>query len=68
MIFDNATDIQVVVQVTQRLILEKFMGRVSHGISRITSLSPTEWEADTPLSSDALYVCQRDTINYNTFS
>ena len=29
--------------------------------SRITLLSPTEWEADTPPSGDALYVCQRDT-------
>ena len=36
----HATDITLVVQVTQRLIVKKFMCGVSHGISSIKSLTP----------------------------
>ena len=39
----NTTDIALVVQVTQRLILEKFVFCVSHGFSRITHFTPNEW-------------------------
>ena len=42
-IFHNATDIALVMQVTQRLILEKFMCRVSHGISQTTVLTFSQW-------------------------
>ena len=58
----NATDIQVVMQVAQRLILEKFMFCVSHGLLGIRCLSLTTSEADTLLSNNALYVCQPDTL------
>ena len=40
---NNATDIQLVVQVAQRLIFEKFMFCVSHGISSLKSLTPAKW-------------------------
>ena len=36
----NATDIQLVVQVAQCLIFERFMFCVSHGLSSIKSLTP----------------------------
>jgi len=41
---NNAYDIQVVVQMLQRLIMKKFVGRVSHGLSSIKSLSPAKWD------------------------
>ena len=62
MVLDNATDIQVIVQVTQSLIIKKFMVRVSHGLSGIRRLSPSQWEADTLPSGNAENVCQPDTI------
>ena len=34
----------------------------AHWTSRITPLSPNEWETGTPLCSDARYACQRDTL------
>ena len=40
---NNATDIQIVMQVTQSLIMKKFMFRVSHGVSSIKSLTPVKW-------------------------
>lgn len=43
MIADNATDIQIIVKVTQRFIVKKFMFCVSHGISSIKSLTPSQW-------------------------
>ena len=58
----NATDIAIVVQVAQRLILEKFMSRVSHGLSGIRCLSPIKWEADNLPRSKPWYVCQPDTL------
>ena len=36
----NAYDIQVIVQMFQGLIVKKFMGRISHGISGIRCLFP----------------------------
>ena len=62
-IFHNTTDIAIVVQVTQRPILEKFMGRVSHrNLSGIRNLSPYKWEADTLPRGNACNVCQPDTL------
>ena len=43
MVLYNAADIALVMQVAQRLIFEKFMCRVSHGISSLKSLTPNEW-------------------------
>ena len=40
---NNATDIQIVMQVTQSFIMKKFMFRVSHGVSSIKSLTPVKW-------------------------
>ena len=40
---NNATDIYIVMQTCQRFIMEKFMFRVSHGLSSIKSLTPNEW-------------------------
>ncbi len=56
MIFHNATDIAIVVQVTQRLILEKFMGRVSHGLSSLKSLTPAKWVGPTRNLAVMLYM------------
>ena len=39
----NPTDIQLIVEMTQRVIMKKFMFRVSHGILSIKSLTPIEW-------------------------
>ena len=61
-IFHNATDIQLVVQTLQGLLMKKFMICISHGTSRITSLSPNQWEAGTSSSDNAGYACQRDAI------
>lgn len=36
-------DIQVIVQTLQGLIVKKFMCRVSHGLSSLKSLTPTQW-------------------------
>ena len=58
----NATDIQVVVETLQGFIVKELMCCVSHGLSSIKLLSPTKWEADTSLCSDASYVCQLDTL------
>ena len=63
----NATDIQVVMQVAQRLILEKFMFCVSYGLSGIRCLSPNQWEADTLPSGNADYVCQPDALTIPQF-
>ena len=40
MVLHNTTDIALVVQVTQRLILKKFMVRVSHGFSQYHNFNP----------------------------
>ena len=40
MVARNPYDIQVIMQVAQRLIMKKFMGRVSHGKSQYHSLTP----------------------------
>lgn len=61
-IFHNTTDIQLVVQTLQGLLMKKFMICISHGTSRITSLSPNQWEAGTSSSDNAGYACQRDAI------
>ena len=37
-----------------------FLLSFSHGLSRITPLTPTQWEADTLPSGNAVHVCQRD--------
>ena len=42
MVAGNSYDIQVIMQVAQRLILEKFMFRVSHGNSQYHSLNPCQ--------------------------
>jgi hypothetical protein len=39
----NATDIQVVVQVTQCLVSKEFVFCISHGLSSIKSLTPIQW-------------------------
>ena len=39
----NPYDIQVVVQVAQLFIMKKFMCRVSHGLSSLKSLTPSQW-------------------------
>ncbi len=56
MIFHNATDIAIVVQVTQRLILEKFMFCVSHGLSSLKSLTPIQWVGPTRNLAVMLYM------------
>ena len=43
----NAYDIQVSVQSVQRGIMIEFMGRVSHEVSSLKSLTPIKWVADT---------------------
>ena len=40
---NNANDIQLVVQVAQRLIFEKFIFCVSHRFSQTTGLTPFKW-------------------------
>ena len=40
MVARNPYDIQIIMQVAQRLIVKKFMGRVSYGNSRSHSLNP----------------------------
>ena len=42
MVTGNPYDIQVVMQVAQRLIMKKFMCRVSHGNSQYHNLNPVE--------------------------
>ena len=43
MIPNNAYDIQVSVDMFQALLMKKFVGRVSHGLSSIKSLTPCKW-------------------------
>ena len=59
MVSHNPYDIQVVVQMTQLLIVKKFVFCVSHGIglSSIKPLTPDEWVASTPPSGDAHHAC-----------
>ena len=47
MISNNATDITLAMKVAQRLILEKFMFCISHGLSSIKSLTPCKWVGPT---------------------
>ena len=39
----NATDIKIILQRLQSLIVKKFMFRVSHGVSRFTPLPLVQW-------------------------
>ncbi|MCE2415234.1 hypothetical protein J4G07_14665, partial [Candidatus Poribacteria bacterium] len=63
MITHNTNDIQIIVQVAQRLIVEKFMSRISHGMSGIRHLSPYKCEASPQPCGYACKACQPDTIN-----
>ena len=52
----NADDIQLVAQVAQRLIFEKFMFCISHRFSHITLLTPVKWVGPTHNQAVALYM------------
>ena len=68
MVAGNSYDVQIVMQVAHRLIMKKFMGRVSHDLSSLKSLTPIEWVGPTRYQAVTLYMSvQLDTLDYTIF-